>query len=155
MVVIENLSSRINELHIVSEWLYSEWGRNNPKHWNSWVMHSNKTDDIPQTWGLFVNDELVGTYSLWLCDLQSRQDLSPWFGGLYICPKYRGKVINGKKLGEQMIAHAINTLKKLGYAEAYLFTYTSPEYYKRFGWLPVYSEVDDCDIPVTICKISL
>ncbi len=155
MIVIENLSSRTEELQIVSEWLNSEWGRNNPKYWRSWVMHSNRIDDIPQTWGLYVDNELVGTYSLWLCDLQSRQDLTPWFGGLYVCSTYRGKLINGKKLGERMIVHAVKTLRELGYSEAYLFTDKSPEYYMRYGWIPVDTAVDDNDNPVIICKILL
>lgn len=155
MIAIENLSSRTDELNKVFKWLYSEWGRDNPKYWYSWVMHSNKIDDIPQTWGLYVDNELVGTYSLWRCDLQSRQDLSPWLGGLYISSRYRGKLINGKKLGERLIAHAIKTLKDMGYSEAYLFTDKSPEYYMRFGWVPIDSSVDDHDTPVIICKIEL
>lgn len=155
MIEIKNLKGNMEDLERVSKWLYSEWGNNNPHYWESWVKYSNKESDIPQTWGIYVNHELAGTYSLWRCDLQSRQDLTPWFGGLYVSEKFRGKEIEGKKLGERMILHAIYQLKALGFKKAYLFTERTPNYYMRYGWEQLCSTYDENDNVVTICRIAL
>lgn len=155
MIEIKNLKGYNDDLTQVSKWLYSEWGNNNPHYWESWVKYSNKECTIPQTWGIYVDRELAGTYSIWRCDLQSRQDLSPWFGGLYVSEKFRGKEIEGTKLGERMILHSLDLLKSLGFKEAYLFTEKSPEYYMRYGWKILSSAYDENDGIVTICKIAL
>ena len=46
-----------------------------------------------------VNGELAGTISLWNCDMPSRQNLSPWLGGLYVNQKFRGKTYNNEYVG--------------------------------------------------------
>ena len=139
----------------VVEWLYSEWGNNNKAFWTSWVKSSLNELDIPKTYLIIVNGEVAGTYSLWRCDLQSCQDLYPWFGGLYVSNRFRGKKYNGRKLGEYMLEHAVNELKAMKYDKAYLFTEKSPEYYIRNGWNFLHMAPDENDNLVSICDISL
>jgi len=85
-IEIINLTKN-NQRHVevVSNWLWSEWGtENNYVYWKSWVESSTFIDQIPQTFVATDNDNIFGTISLWRCDLQSRQDIFPWLGGLYV-----------------------------------------------------------------------
>lgn len=150
-ITIEELRKNPQYVPVISEWLYGEWGNHNRNYWTSWVQHSTEKNDIPKTYILFINDHLVGTYSLWRCDLQSRQDLFPWFGGLYVDVAYRGQLYNGKKLGEILQCHAVSELKKLHYQIVYLFTSRSPEYYIHNGWRYLCQAPDENDQLVNIC----
>lgn len=139
----------------IIDWLYSEWGDNNKLFWAGWVNSSLNSSDVPKTYTLFLNGKLAGTYSLWRCDLQSCQNLFPWFGGLFVAEEFRGKIYNGKKLGEYMQQHAINELRTMNYREAYLFTEKSPDYYVRNGWEYLYTAPDEKDRFVTVCKLNV
>lgn len=150
-IVIDNLNSQSEYVYVIAEWLYTEWGNHNLNYWKSWVEHSTQDDDIPKTYALFVNGKIAGTYSLWRCDLQSRQDLFPWFGGLYVDVPYRGKIYNNRKLGEILQEHAISELKKLHYKKVYLFTSKSTKYYIRNGWINMCKAPDENDQIVNIC----
>ena len=150
-ITIEELRNRPECIPAVVKWLHNEWGHNNENYWTSWIQHSMQQNDIPKTYILFVNGQLVGTYSLWRCDLQSRQDLFPWFGGMYVCTKYRGKSYNGQKLGEILQNHAVTELKRLRYQKAYLFTEHSPAYYERNGWEYLCQAPNERDQLVSVC----
>ena len=154
-VKIENLANYSQYVSQVVDWLYEEWGDNNYKYWDSWVRNSIYNEDIPQTFIVLVNNELAGTYSLWRCDLQSRQDLFPWFGGLYVNPKFRGNIFNGEKLGVIMQRDAINRARSLGYKTIYLFTEKNPKYYNNNGWTSIGTTVDEKDNQVSLCKYDL
>lgn len=151
---IENLRNYPQYINTVVEWIYSEWGNNNRKYWDSWIRSSLSADEIPQTYIVFVDDNIAGTYSLWRCDLQSRQDLYPWFGGLYVNLDYRGKEVDGKKLGVWMQYHALQRVKELGYDRLYLFTEKDPQYYVTNGWKVLSLIPDENDKDVTLCEYT-
>ena len=150
-IVIEVLRKKPQYISVIVEWLYKEWGNHNRNYWSSWVQHSMQENDIPKTYILFVDGQPAGTYSLWRCDLQSRQDLFPWFGGLYVDTAYRGQIYNEGKLGELLQRHALLELKKLHYNKVYLFTSYSPEYYHHNGWKFLCKSYDENDQIVNIC----
>ena len=154
-ITIENLANCPQHIDTVVEWLYSEWGDNNFAFWDSWVKSSLQKSSVPQTFVIFVDDNLAGTYSLWRCDLQSRQDLFPWFGGLYVSCDFRGQYFDGKKLGSVMLEHATEQLKSLGHNEAFLFTEKSPRYYIRNGWTFIGEVPDEKGNTVSLCRIEL
>ena len=129
---IVNLATKMSYFNDVVDWLYDEWGthgeKNNRVYWESWVKSSLSTQDVPQTYVAIESGELVATFSLWRCDLQSRQDLFPWFGGLYIDKRHRNK-----GYGKAMQMKALEILRELGYDQVYLFADFSG-YYESTGW---------------------
>lgn len=151
-IIIENLCDYPEHIETVVNWLYSEWGNNNYSFWDSWVRSSIRKDRVPMTFVLLVNNTVAGTYSLWNCDIQSRQDLSPWFGGLYVDRAFRGKEFNGQKLGVMMQRHAIAKAAELGIEKLYLFTEKSPKYYIENGWVYVGTAYDEKDNIVNLCE---
>ena len=110
--------------------LYKEWGNNNFEFWKTWVQSSMSSNSVPMTFIVFCDKELVGTFSLWRCDLdlQSRQDLFPWLAGIVVKEERRGKGI-----GLFIQNQAKKILKNLGFDKAYLSTEMTG-YYERTGW---------------------
>ncbi len=130
---IYNLADKLDYLDNVVDWLYNEWGNHegsgNRNYWESWVRSSLSQKDIPQTFIAVEKNILIATFSLWRCDLQSRQDLFPWFGGLYVNSDYRNQ-----GYGKQMQLAAFDILRELGYKKVFCFAEFS-DYYENMGWV--------------------
>lgn len=154
-IAIERLKDNPQYLNNVVEWVFSEWGKNNYNYWYSWIKNSMTDSFLPQTYIILVDGNLAGTYSIWLCDLQSRQDLSPWFGGMYVDIGYRGRKYNGRKLGEYMQQDAINRAKEAGIESLYLFTQKNVDYYIKNGWNYIGDAIDEADEIVLLCEYNV
>lgn len=129
--------------------IYTEWGKNNPNYWKSWIKSSMNPNGIPSTYVVVDNEQYLGTFSFWNCDLQSRQDLSPWLGGIVVDLSYRGKGI-GLFIQEQ----AKQILLKNGIKKAYLFT-ELVGFYEKTGWSFVEEIFDEDDNIVRLYEICL
>lgn len=81
------------------------------------VLHSMKEDDIPQTLVATIDNQLVGTVSIWRNDLCARQDLYPWLSCLYVKEEFRHS-----KIGTMLQNKAMDVAKHLGYSKIYLIT---------------------------------
>lgn len=154
-IKIEALIKHPQYVTKIAKWLYSEWGNSNFNYWKSWVSSSLSINDVPQTYIVFIDGVIAGTYSLWRCDLQSRQDLFPWFGGLYVDKSFRGKYFGGQKIGAILQQDAIIRLKHLGYNQVYLFTEKDPQYYISNGWKVYDYAYDEKDNQVIVCKYEI
>ena len=86
-------------------------------------------DKFPITFIAIIDNECVGTVSVFENDYKERLQYSPWLASLYVKPQYRDK-----KIGQQLITHLLNYLKTLNYTEVYLKTENASEYYKNRGW---------------------
>lgn len=133
LIEIINLANKPEYIDTVVDWLFDEWGKKehhyNKNFWDSWVKSSLSLQDVPQTYIAIKNSTLMGTFSLWRCDVQSRQDLFPWLGGIVVKKDCRNKGI-----GKLMIKEAIKIAGQLGYKELYLSTPLS-YYYDNLGWI--------------------
>lgn len=81
---------------------------------------------------------LVGTAALFLHDLDSRPDLSPWMGGIFTAPEYRGRGI-AKNLIEKVLCKA----QELGYHTIYLHTEHTAGLYTKLGWQKLCDTITD------------
>lgn len=116
---------------IVAMWLWETWGTKEPNNfnfWYSWVKYSNCDNDIPQTFVCIKDEQIVGTISLWRCDLQSRQDIFPWLGGLYVKKAFRGE-----GFAKALVEYACMTAQKLAYNTLYLFSELN-DFFEKLGW---------------------
>ncbi len=152
---IENLNQYPQYIETVVGWIYKEWGDNNPNYWKEWITHSLYSNRVPMTFIAFVDDIPAGTISLWNCDIQSRQDLSPWVGGLYVADGFRGQSYGEQKLGLLLQKHALKALQDMGYRTAYAFTEKTTDYYERIGWEPIGPTRDEKDNVISLLKMDL
>lgn len=133
----------------VFESVYNEWGENNPNYWKSWIKSSIREKGVPSTYVVLSDKQYVGTFSFWNCDLQSRQDLTPWVGGIVVKPHFRGQGI-GLFIQEEII----RILRKEGIIQAFLFTELIG-FYERTGWNFVEEIYDENDHVVRLYKLLL
>lgn len=149
-MIIERLDSGSKYLSTVSFWLWREWGNSsNARYWQSWVERSTCSSDIPQTFIGRIGESIVGTVSLWRCDLQSCQDIYPWLGGLYVDIPFRR---NG--YAKQLVSYALNAAQELGYREIFLYTELI-DFFENLGWVYQDRVPNEYDVMVNLLKKEL
>ena len=96
------------------------------------VEHFFKNTNVnvfPITFISIIDNECVGTVSVFENDFKERTQYFPWLASLYVKPEYRDK-----KIGHHLITYLLNYLKALNYSEVYLKTENASEYYKKRNW---------------------
>lgn len=120
------------ELERLTGWMYHWWGKQEGYEKEAircYLIHSMQRERLPQTFGLFVDENLVGMYQFTQGDLFVRPDLYPWLANVYVEEAYR-KQGYGKHLLESVQE---NAKKYLSGGKLYLFT-THIGLYEKFGW---------------------
>ena len=130
MIEIIHLANKIEYFDNVVDCMWKEWGTvHNFNYWHSLIKSSLNTETIPQIYICIKENKFIATFGLWRCELPARQDLCPWFGGLFVEKNYRGK-----RTGTELQKFAINKSKELGFKEIYLSTIING-YYEKTNWV--------------------
>jgi predicted N-acetyltransferase YhbS len=87
-------------------------------------------DELPIAWIAHDGDTALGTAALRRFDLEGREDLSPWLGGVFVLENHRRRGI-ASALCEVVEAKA----HALGVSRLYLFTHGQEALYERLGWV--------------------
>jgi len=134
----------------VASWQWQEWGAGYPDMtldgFVTEVRKALRSATIPIVLVARVGVEVIGTASIILNDLPTRQDLKPWLASVFVLPEYRNSGI-GTSLTREAIKHA----KILKLRSLYLFTHDKTAFYKKFGWREVDRAVfmgEDVDIMI-------
>lgn len=90
---------------------------------------------LPTALVAMSGQQALGIVALRVHDLDSRTDLGPWLGGLFVVPEVRGR-----GLGSQLCLAAEKQALALGISELYLFTLDRQSMYQRLGWRPFCAE---------------
>jgi GNAT superfamily N-acetyltransferase len=120
-------------LPTVAGWIFDEWGWEMPGSTLEGIraefsLHLNR-DCIPLTLLALVEQQPVGTASIFRHDMDIRMDLTPWLAAVYVAPEFRGQAI-GSQLVRGIEAAAI----RLQLERLYLFTPDQEAFYARLGW---------------------
>mgnify|MGYP003451626311 CR=1 FL=1 len=117
---------------------YDEWtiGEQDLAFHEELLTYTNGLLVLPRFYVAQVDGKLVGCYALLLNDINSRQDLFPWFAYLYVMPEYRGKGVASK-----LIQHGIETAKQLQFDALYLET-NIEGMYEKYGYVSIGSASD-------------
>lgn len=142
MITIYNAREIDEQKEKIIEYFWSKWGNvNNYMFYKDCIERSIDTDsDLPRFFVAKQDKETIGSYAILRSDLNSRQDLFPWFACLYVEEKYRRK-----NIGVLLQNHAKKYLKTIGYEKLYLCTELD-DYYEKNNWSNVgvgYSIGDD------------
>jgi len=84
----------------------------------------------------FRGEQLVGTVSLKVQDLEIQPELTPWLAGLFVLPKWRCMGV-----ASTLIQRAIEEARRLKLKQLYLWTASADSLYLKLGW----SEVERTD----------
>lgn len=108
------------------------------------------TRDLPILFVSKDGDRLVGTAGLFKEDLDGREDLSPWLGGVYVKEEYRNK-----GFATEMINRVLELAKDLGYKRLYLYTESASGLYQKLGWTFMEDTKSPRGIPSKIFYLDL
>lgn len=86
-------------------------------------------DKLPIAWVAHANGQLLGTAALRVHDLQGREDLTPWLGGVFVGSHFRRHGI-----GAALCATVEAEARSRGIQTLYLFTLDKQAWYSRLGW---------------------
>ena len=120
-----------DHLDTMTKWMYDWWGKAENYSYKavySYMLHSLQGKRLPQTYGLFLDETLIGMYQFTMEDLFSRPDIYPWLANVYIDKAYRAY-----GYGRFLLNSVKKTAEKAGLKELYLFT-THEGLYEKFGW---------------------
>jgi GNAT superfamily N-acetyltransferase len=73
--------------------------------------------------------ELLGMVSLKFHDMDTRPDLDPWLGGLFVLPEWRNRGV-----GTLLMHRAVEEARKLNISRLYLWTPSAERLYAKLGW---------------------
>ena len=120
-----------DHLDTMTKWMYDWWGKAENYSYEavySYMLHSLQEKRLPQTYGLFLDETLIGMYQFTMEDLFSRPDIYPWLANVYIDTTYRAS-----GYGRFLLNSVKKTAEKEELKELYLFT-THEGLYEKFGW---------------------
>jgi len=129
-------------LNTITTWMYDWWAKGENYSFEAFkchMKHSLNSDRLPQTYGLFLNGNIIGMYQFVYEDSNVRPDIYPWLANLYIDEKY-GNMGYGRKLIESV---EIMARKNTDFKELFLYT-KHIGLYEKFGWKFI-SEIDTYD----------
>lgn len=133
MLNITYLADRPDLLPIVSAWVYGEWGAHMPgltlEDLTRIFSGHLSRERIPLTMVAFQEDQPAGTASIYVHDLETRPDLSPWLAAVYVDPLFRRQGI-----GSALVQAIEREACRLQIARLYLFTPDQEPFYTRLGW---------------------
>ena len=86
-------------------------------------------DTLPMAWVAHQDGELFGTAALRTHDLEGREDLSPWLGGVFVREKYRGKGV-----ASRLCRVVEKKAWAMGHETLHLFTLDQEPMYRHLGW---------------------
>jgi N-acetylglutamate synthase-like GNAT family acetyltransferase len=132
-MTIEYLADYPDALPILAEWQHREWGHLRAgdaleKRRARLEGYSNR-DRIPLTVVALEGNEVLGSASLVLHDMETRMELTPWLASVFVGEPYRRRGI-GAELVRRIMAEA----GKLEVPLLYLYTVHSEKFYAGLGW---------------------
>lgn len=117
----------------LAQWLFKQWdeilGEKTPEiRIRKLKAHMNR-DQLPIAWVAHANGQLLGTAALRVHDLEGREDLTPWLGGVFVGSQFRRRGI-----GAVLCATVEQVATLRGIQTLYLFTLDKQDWYSRQGW---------------------
>src|SRR5207247_10967209 len=118
----------------LAQWLFEEWnsilGERTPDARVKKLQAHLNRDQLPIAWVARANGQLLGTAALRVHDLEGREDLTPWLGGVFVGSHFRSQGIGAAlyaAVEDEARSRAIHTL--------YLFTLDKQAWYARLCWI--------------------
>jgi GNAT superfamily N-acetyltransferase len=117
----------------LAQWLFEQWGpilgeKTPEARIKKLQAHMNR-DELPIAWVAHANGQLLGTAALRVHDLEGREDLTPWLGGVFVGSQFRRRGI-----GAALCAAVEDAAWSRGIQILYLFTLDKQAWYSRLGW---------------------
>ena len=134
-IAIDYLANRPEFLEAVAQLSWKEWqeiyqqrGQTLDDCLKNYQERMN-SDRLPLTLVAVHGGELVGMVSLKYHDMDTRPDLDPWLGGLFVLPEWRNHGV-----GTILMRRATEEARRLKVPRLYLWTHSAERLYRKLGW---------------------
>jgi GNAT superfamily N-acetyltransferase len=135
-IQIDYLINHQRFLPVLTDLMYHHWqpllealGKSRPDFELS-MQERCHTDSLPLALVAFERDHVFGTIALKPQDLDIRPQLTPWLGGLFVLPEYRGCGV-----ASLLIPCMVKEAARLHLSDLYLWTPSAESLYARHGWV--------------------
>jgi len=131
---IRSLVDRPEQGAQLAEWFRAEWG-GHFQHWTTqkiveeYFTPSTSVTGLPVILVAETAGRPIGSVMLRSHWRDSRRELGPWLGGLYVQPEYRGQAV-ARRLMEALAVEA----KRRGYTSIYSGTKNLGRFLRSLGW---------------------
>jgi predicted N-acetyltransferase YhbS len=119
---------------LLAQWLFEEWrsflGEETLEARIKKLQAHMNRDKLPIAWVAHANGQLLGTAALRVHDLEGREDLTPWLGGVFVGSQFRRSGI-----GAALCATVEDAARSRAIQTLYLFTLDRQAWYARLGWI--------------------
>src|SRR5213082_2780177 len=120
----------------LAQWLFEEWdailGEKTPEvRIKKLQTHLNR-DELPIAWVAHADGQLLGTAALRVHDLEGREDLTPWLGGVF-----DGALFRRQGIVAALCATVEHDARSRGIQTFYLLTVDKQAWGSRLGWTPL------------------
>ena len=127
------LADHPEHVHTLAAWFLDEWGFFVPgatlrTFADRLQQHLNR-DQLPIAFIVTEGVDLLGTASLRQYDMDTRRNLSPWIGGVYVAAPFRKHGVGG-----ELVRLVEGKAAELGFRVLHLFTFDKEAFYARRGW---------------------
>ncbi|MDF1761425.1 MAG: GNAT family N-acetyltransferase [Coxiellaceae bacterium] len=132
---IDFLANKKEYISEIFEWYKQEWGYLNPCRTDTQLLEkiSSRLNSKKAPCILVGSsgEEIVGTVTLCLDEVEELPQTFPWLSSLYVSEKHRRQ-----GFGELLVHACIQEARNLGYKEIYLLTDKEElvNWYKEMGW---------------------
>src|SRR6266550_2160897 len=120
----------------LAQWLFEQWNSILGEETTDGRIKKLKThmnrDKLPIAWVAHANGQLLGTAALRVHDVEGREDLTPWLGGVFVGTQFRRQGI-----GAVLCATVEHEARSRGIQTLYLFTLDKQAWYSHLGWTPL------------------
>jgi predicted N-acetyltransferase YhbS len=117
----------------LAQWLFEQWdlvlGEKTPEARIKKLRAHLNRHNLPIAWVAHANGQLLGTAALRVHDLEGREDLTPWLGGVFVGAPFRRRGI-----GTALCATVEDEARSRQIHTLYLFTLDKQAWYSRLGW---------------------
>ena len=117
----------------LAQWVFEQWGsiigeKTPETRIKNLQAHMNR-DKLPIAWVAHASGQLLGCAALRVDELEGREDLTPWLGGVFVGSHFRRQGI-----GAALCATVEDEARSRGIQTLYLFTLDKQAWYSRLGW---------------------
>lgn len=117
----------------LAAWFLDEWGFFVPnatvETFASRLQQHLNRERLPIAFVARDGDQLLGSASLREHDMDTRRELTPWLGGVFVAPPYRNRGV-----GSQLVRLVETRARELAFTTLYLFTFDKEAFYAHRGW---------------------
>ena len=130
---IAELDNQSPHMPVVAKWLNEAWGNTRGYDLSDTFVWCNQLAGATNETIIIAMSSCrpVGTVSVVECDLEGREDLTPWLSSLFVPLQERRKMI-----GQALIEAACDWTRQRRFSNLYLYALQGrlTAYYNRLGW---------------------